>query len=165
MPVLWFGPYEQGGGVRVLKGLKERLKLRPQPSAAGRGIGTLRAGARPQQGKALSHPGRARRVPAVCWPYPPPHSPRLHPRPALTLARALQAIKAAPRARLARLLPRWYRSSFSGTGEYEGRAPAPPVTFPVFSSGPAELSWAPRTKKAARRSDPRVGLLWVRGRG
>lgn len=51
--------------------------------------------------------------------------PRPHPRPALTLARALQAIKAASRARFACLLPRWHRSSFCGIGEYEGSAPRP----------------------------------------
>ena len=119
------------------------------------------AGARPQQEKALSHPGGARWVGAVLWAISPSPFPRLHPRPALTLARALQAIKAVPRARLACLRPRWCRSYFSGTGECKGSAPSPPVTFSVFSSGPAQLSWAPRTKKAARRSDPRVGLLWV----
>ena len=51
--------------------------------------------------------------------------PRPHPRSALTLARALQAIKAASRARLACLLPCWRRSSFCGIGEYEGSAPRP----------------------------------------
>lgn len=79
---------DPGGDSQINRGVRLRRQslclLRPQPSAAGRGIRAfraLRAQARPQRGKVLSHSGGARWIGAGLGPDPPPLSSSCTPGP------------------------------------------------------------------------------------